>query len=72
VYWTLDCNKFPLWIEPCEFVTKCPKKIENMPENIVNLLTLKCDETIMKMCTKNGKCAKNIVFKFWKWDLKIL
>jgi hypothetical protein len=68
VYWTLECNKLPLWIEPCEFVKICPTNFENMQENFVNLLTLKCDETIMKMCPKNSKCAQNIVFKFWKYD----
>jgi hypothetical protein len=39
-----------------------------MQENFVNLITLKCDETIMKMRTINGKCAQNIVYKFWKYD----
>jgi hypothetical protein len=41
-----------LSIEPCEFVTICPKYLENMPENFVNLLTLKCDETIKKCAQK--------------------
>jgi hypothetical protein len=58
VYWTLECNKLPLWIEPCEFITICPKNFENM-EDFVNLLTLKCDETIMKLGPKYGKCAQN-------------
>jgi hypothetical protein len=44
------------------------KNFENMQENFVNLLTLKWDETIMKMRPRNGKCAQNIVFKFWKYD----
>jgi hypothetical protein len=69
VCWTLECNKLPLWIEPCEFVTISPKSFENMAENIVNLLTLKYVETIIKMRPKNEKVPK-IVFKLWKNDEK--
>jgi len=38
-----------------------------MAVNIVNLLTLKCVETIIKMRPKNGKCTQNSFQTLKKW-----
>jgi hypothetical protein len=39
-------------------VENVSKNFENMPGNFVNLLTLKCDETIMKMFTQMENVPK--------------